>query len=85
VAGCSSLSDCQRILAQLKIILETLLQLKDLTSSDPKVVMINTNFSLNYTINLMETTRLFASSKAFCSVTFTPDRCEKHSVMKKER
>lgn len=35
--------------------------------------MINTNFSLNYSINLMETTRLFASSRRFC-VEFTPDR-----------
>jgi hypothetical protein len=56
------------------IILGILLQLKNLTCSDPRVVMINTNFSLNFSINLMETTRLFASCRRFNSVEFTPDR-----------
>ena len=35
--------------------------------------MINTNFSLNYNINLMETAVRFGNSKKF-SVTFDPDR-----------
>ena len=73
VAGCSSLSDCTRVLKQLTFILTTVLQLENLTCQDPRIVMINTNFSLNYSINLMETTALFAASKKF-SVSFDPDR-----------
>jgi TATA-box binding protein (TBP) (component of TFIID and TFIIIB) len=74
VAGCSSLSDCTRILDQLRHILATVMQMDSLTCAEPRIVMINTNFSLNSHINLMETTRLFASSKKFSSVTFDPDR-----------
>jgi hypothetical protein len=75
VAGCCDLFDCKRVLQQLTFILKTVLELKSLTLVNGfRVVMINTNFSLNYSINLMETARLFAADKAFTSVTFDPDR-----------
>ena len=74
VAGCSSLSDCHRVLYQLTLLLKTVLQIDKVTCQEPRVVMINTNFSLNYNINLMEATRIFGSSKKFSSVTFDPDR-----------
>ena len=73
VAGCSSLSDCIRILKQLTGIISTVLELDNLTYANPRIVMINTNFSLNYNINLMETAIRFGNSKKF-SVTFDPDR-----------
>ena len=73
VAGCSSLSDCARVLKQLRCILSTVLELEGLTYSDPRIAMINTNFSLNYNVNLMETVASFGKSKKF-SVEFNPDR-----------
>jgi len=73
VAGCSDLFDCRRIIKQLTFILKTILEV-DIPSNGFRVVMINTNFSLNYNINLMETARIFGENKIFTSVTFDPDR-----------
>jgi len=73
VAGCSDLFDCRRVITQLSFILKTVLEV-DIPSNGFRVVMINTNFSLNYNINLMETARLFGENKIFTSVTFDPDR-----------
>ena len=73
VAGCSDLFDCRRVIKQLSFILKTVLEV-DIPSNGFRVVMINTNFSLNYNINLMETARLFGENKIFTSVTFDPDR-----------
>ena len=75
IAGCCDLYDCQRVMSQLLFIVKTVLEIDSMTIvGDIRVVMINTNFSLNYSINLMETTRLFAADKFFTSVTFDPDR-----------
>jgi TATA-box binding protein (TBP) (component of TFIID and TFIIIB) len=74
VAGCSDLFDCRRIIKQLTFILKTVLGLEDVKSEAFRVVMINTNFSLNYNINLMETAAVFGENKLFSSVTFDPDR-----------
>jgi TATA-box binding protein (TBP) (component of TFIID and TFIIIB) len=73
VAGCSDLFDCKRVIKQLTFILKTVLEV-DIPSNGFRVVMINTNFSLNYNINLMETARIFGEDKIFTSVTFDPDR-----------
>jgi len=73
IAGCSDLFDCRHIIKQLTFILSTLLE-TEIPSNGFRVVMINTNFSLNYNINLMETARVFSSSSIFSSVTFDPDR-----------
>ena len=73
VAGCSDLFDCRNIIKQLTFILNTVLE-TDVASNGFRVVMINTNFSLNYNINLMETARVFNSEPVFTSVTFDPDR-----------
>jgi len=62
-------------MSQLLFIVKTVLEIESMTIvGDIRVVMINTNFSLNYSINLMETTRLFAADKSFSSVEFDPDR-----------
>ena len=73
IAGCSDLFDCRKIIKQLTFILSSLLE-TEIKSDGFRVVMINTNFSLNYNINLMETTRVFSSNPIFSSVTFDPDR-----------
>ena len=73
VAGCSDVFDCRRVIKQLTFILNEILGI-NIPSNEFRVVMINTNFSLNYNINLMETTRVFSENKLFSSVTFDPDR-----------
>ena len=53
VAGCSDLFDCRRILKQLSFILYEVLDLETPPPvADADVKMINTNFSLNSSINL---------------------------------
>jgi TATA-box binding protein (TBP) (component of TFIID and TFIIIB) len=74
VAGCSDLFDCRRVIHQLTFLLKFVLQLDNLPSDGFRVVMINTNFSLNYNINLIETVKAFGESSIFTSVTFDPDR-----------
>lgn len=76
VAGCSDLFDCRRILRQLAFILKVVLGTdKNFETEDISVKMINTNFSLNSSINLKMVIEQFSKSKirAF-RVTFDPDR-----------
>ena len=74
VAGCSDLFDCNRIIKQLTFILKILLDIKEHVPSDSfRVVMINTNFSLNYHLNLFNLAEHFDSEKMF-NVSFDPDR-----------
>lgn len=74
VAGCSDLFDCNRVIKQLGFILKTVLQLDHEIPSDSfKVVMINTNFSLNYNINLFALSDHFSKESIF-NVSFDPDR-----------
>ena len=74
VAGCSDLFDCNRIIKQLTFILKILLEIKeDVPSNSFRVVMINSNFSLNYHVNLFNLAEHFDSEKMF-SVSFDPDR-----------
>ena len=74
VAGCSDLFDCDRIIKQLSFILKILLDMeKSIPAESFKVVMINTNFSINYNINLFTLAEHFGSEKLF-TVSFDPDR-----------
>lgn len=74
VAGCSDLFDCNRVIKQLTHLLKSVLEIeKDIPSDSFRVVMINSNFSLNYNINLFALYNHFLSEKLF-SVTFDPDR-----------
>ena len=74
VAGCSDLFDCNNIIQQLSYLLKSLLNIKhEIPTNSFRVVMINTNFSLNYNINLLALYEHFLSDKLF-SVTFDPDR-----------
>jgi TATA-box binding protein (TBP) (component of TFIID and TFIIIB) len=74
VAGCSDLFDCRRILKQLSFILASVLELEEPPPvADADVKMINTNFSLNSSVNLNKIIAKFAKVPGF-KVTFDPDR-----------
>jgi len=74
VAGCSDLFDCRRILKQLAFILKVVLELKETPpTEDASVKMINTNFSLNSSVNLHKVIARFSANPIF-KVTFDPDR-----------
>ena len=74
VAGCSDMFDCRRILGQLAFILKVVLDLKEVPpTADASVKMINTNFSLNSSVNLNKVIAKFSARAGF-KVTFDPDR-----------
>ena len=74
VAGCSDLFDCMRIIGQLSFLLKELLEMETPVPVDSyRIVMINTNFSLNYNVNLMKIADHFSQNGIF-NVSFEPDR-----------
>mgnify|MGYP001945176204 CR=1 FL=1 len=74
VAGCNDLFDCKRIITQLCALIKMVMQLEDDIGTDSfRVVMINTNFSLNHHINLYATAEAFGKNPNF-KVSFDPDR-----------
>lgn len=75
VAGCCDLFDCKRIITQLIHIFKVFLDLDvDVPADSFRVVMINSNFSLNYNINLMMVSDWFEKYDAIFKVSFEPDR-----------
>ena len=75
VAGCCDLFDCKRIITQLMYIFKMFLGLDIKVSSDAfRVVMINSNFSLNYNINLMKVADWCEDYHDIFKVSFEPDR-----------
>ena len=75
VAGCFDLFDCKRIITQLIHIFKVFLNLEIKVPVDSfRVVMINSNFSLNYNINLMKVADWFESYSDIFKVSFEPDR-----------
>ena len=73
VAGCTDLINCTHIIKML----ETILKKFDENILPPaksfRVVMINSNFSLNHNLNLVSTADHFKNSDVF-KVSFEPDR-----------
>ena len=75
VAGCSDLFDCRRIISQLSYIFNTFMDEKCIAPIETfKVVMINSNFSLNYNINLLKVSRYFSNFPGVFKVSFEPDK-----------
>lgn len=73
VAGCSDLFDCRRVLAQLSFIVKVVLELEEQIPTEPPAVkMINTNFSLNSSVNLHKI--IDKLKKGPFKVAFDPDR-----------
>lgn len=74
VAGCSDMFDCRRILRQLSFIIKLVMDLPDpFPAGDAEIAMINTNFSLNSSVNLNRIIQKFSRNPQF-KVTFDPDR-----------
>jgi TATA-box binding protein (TBP) (component of TFIID and TFIIIB) len=74
IAGCADLFDCSRVIRQLSVVFKQVLDLDNIISSDSyRVVMINTNFSINHNVNLIKIADHFARFGVF-NVTFEPDR-----------
>ena len=74
VAGCSDLFDCKRVLRQLSFIMQVVLELDAPVPTDPPAVkMINTNFSLNASVNLHKIIGRLSQDPVF-KVSFDPDR-----------
>jgi TATA-box binding protein (TBP) (component of TFIID and TFIIIB) len=66
VAGCSNVLDCKRIVAQLAVLLPVILNKPvDIHYGLFKIVMINTNFSLNKSLNLYSVIRDFQKNPIF--------------------
>jgi TATA-box binding protein (TBP) (component of TFIID and TFIIIB) len=82
VAGCADLFDCRRILKQLSFILMVVLGKEAVVPVDEvSVKMINTNFSLNSSVNLLKIIGKLSkaapgqdSASPSFKVTFDPDR-----------
>lgn len=75
VAGCCDLFDCKRIVTQLIHIFKTFLGVNvNLPANSFRVVMINSNFSLNYNVNLMKVAEWFEEYSDIFKVSFEPDR-----------
>ena len=75
VAGCSDLYDCQRVSKQLSFLLSSILKLSEpLTAEAFRVVMINTNFSMNRPVNLNTIIEELSRERAMFEVSFNPDR-----------
>lgn len=73
VAGCSDVLDCMRVINQLNYLLKTLEVIDEPAPiSSYRIVMINSNFSLNYDVNLIKVIEHFSSSPIF-NVKFEPD------------
>ena len=75
VAGCCDLFDCKRIITQLIHIFRVFLDMDVKVTSDTfRVVMINSNLSLNYNINIMKVSDWFERYNDIFKVSFEPDR-----------
>jgi len=72
IAGCSNIMNCERVLLQLQTILNHILGV-DVTLDSFRVVMINSNFSLNYIVHLVEIEDTFSSNDLF-DVSYEPDK-----------
>ena len=74
VAGCCDLFDCSRVIKQLKVIFKTYLGMENLINTDDfRVVMINSNYSLNYNVNLIKVAEHFSNFSDVFSVSFQPE------------
>ena len=74
VAGCSDLRDCKRIMHQLSFLVKKILEREEPLKIDNfRVVMINTNFSLNSSVNLMKVIDVLSVDQKFV-VSFNPER-----------
>jgi TATA-box binding protein (TBP) (component of TFIID and TFIIIB) len=74
VAGCSDLRDCKRIVRQLSFLVQSILELEEPPKTENfRVVMINTNFSMNSSVDLSKVIQELSLDEKFI-VSFNPER-----------
>ena len=73
VAGCNDVVNCKHIIKSLSHILKLFDPELEALDKSFRVVMINSNFSLNYNINLMKTASHFEKYSDLFKVSFEPD------------
>jgi len=71
VAGCVDMDDCERFVKQFQLIMKIVYDVQVPIDSF-RIVMINSNFTLNHEINLMEVIDIFDNS--INVIEFNPDR-----------
>ena len=74
VAGCNDVVNCKHIIKSLGYMLKLFDPELEPLDKSFRVVMINSNFSLNYNINLMKTASHFEKYSDLFKVSFEPDR-----------
>lgn len=70
IAGCADLLDCHLFVKQLCLIIKMIFK-HDVPTDSFRIVMINSNFSLNYKVDLYKVVELFEGK---AKVAFDPDR-----------
>jgi TATA-box binding protein (TBP) (component of TFIID and TFIIIB) len=72
VAGCADLFDCWRVITQIVMIIDKVVDIK-VAIDTFRICMINANFQFNRFVNLRECSRHFASHEMF-KTTFSQDK-----------
>jgi TATA-box binding protein (TBP) (component of TFIID and TFIIIB) len=79
VTGCTNLFECRDVMEQVKTLFQIILNWSEpIPFSDPQILMINSNFSLNCEVDQYELIDRLRQHKMF-KITFTP---EKYSAVK---
>lgn len=79
VTGCTNLFECRDVMEQVKTLFTLILKWSvPVSFSDPQILMINSNFSLNCEVDQYELIERLRQHKMF-KITFTP---EKYSAVK---
>ena len=71
ITGCYSLNDCDLVVKQLCCMFNTILGLTNITCDKCRIVMINTNFSINSVLDLSAVINVMKRNG--CIVTFNPE------------
>jgi TATA-box binding protein (TBP) (component of TFIID and TFIIIB) len=75
VAGASDLFNCRKIISQISYLFDVFVGKNVFAPIESfKIVMINSNFSLNYKINLRKTCDYFSQFPGIFKVSFEPDK-----------
>lgn len=74
VAGCCDVFDCKRIIVQLSTLFKIILDIDEIDKDNFRIVLINTNFSLNYKLNQYKICEEFSKHPDIFKVTYDPDR-----------
>lgn len=70
VTGCSDIDDCHKVMNQIRFVVTTLTD-QDIKISDFNIFMINTNFSMNSTLNLQQV--INSLKRMNLNVSFNPE------------